>query len=408
MNGKTAKEAAIGPVVAIIACGEGDAGLVDEAASIAEGRGASLECLVVETGGGMSDEDEERLSQCQDRARAKGALVVNEAGADFLEAVLRYASRRGAQAIVLRAEKRRPFARSAAERLSAGLPHASVISVGISGDAKAGSPGARLRLEPFAGGALQFAAALLIVALVTGINLLLTGYVGYWAAAIPYLAAVSLSALSLDWPAVLFAAVLSALAWDYLFIPPRFLLEISRPEDVLMLGLYLLLALCSGLATSKLRSSERLLASREARLARLHALASSLVGVRGKGMIAARSMEAIEEAIGAQAVIILRDQSGALDVEAVSGWEPLDAHARAAAATCFQEGRATGRFSAQREGSEWHFLPLESPSGRLGVFGVRAAQGRTWDESTESYLKTAVSTVAIALARELQGPQSSA
>ena len=100
----------------------------------------------------------------------------------------------------------------------------------------------------------------------TGLNLALADYAGYWAAAITYLAAISLSALALDrWP-VLLAALLSAVAWDFFFIPPRYTMYIGRTEDILMLVLYLLVALCSGWLTGRLRASERLLAARESRM----------------------------------------------------------------------------------------------------------------------------------------------
>ena len=42
------------------------------------------------------------------------------------------------------------------------------------------------------------------------------------------------------------AAVLSAISWDYLFIPPVFTFSISHPSDVMMVSLFFVVALASG------------------------------------------------------------------------------------------------------------------------------------------------------------------
>jgi len=44
---------------------------------------------------------------------------------------------------------------------------------------------------------------------------------------------------------------------------------------------------------------------------------------------------------------------------------------------------------------------MDSPRGRLGVIGVRAAHDRAWDEGLESLLRTMAATLSIAAAREL-------
>ena len=50
---------------------------------------------------------------------------------------------------------------------------------------------------------------------------------------------------------ILLAATLSALIWDYFFIPPQFTLHIEKPEDVLMLIMFFIIALLNGILTSQ-------------------------------------------------------------------------------------------------------------------------------------------------------------
>jgi two-component system, OmpR family, sensor histidine kinase KdpD len=261
------------------------------------------------------------------------------------------------------------------------------------------SPFARPEGSSFRFSALQCFAALLVVAILTAINLALAAYAGYWAAAIPYLAGISLIALVLDKGPVLFAALLSAAAWDFFFIPPRYTLYVSRTEDLLMLGLCFLVAICSGWLTGRLGANERLLAVREGRMSRLSELASALAGARDLSSIVEASVEAIAAAFSAKAAIILREGAGALKAEPENGEESLDEDSRTAARLCLDMAKGTGRYTEDFDSSPWHFVPMESPRGRIGVIGIRPADDRAWSPDSESYLRTLARTVSIATAR---------
>jgi two-component system, OmpR family, sensor histidine kinase KdpD len=245
----------------------------------------------------------------------------------------------------------------------------------------------------------QYYAAFLATALVTAANLLLASYAGYWSAAIVYLAAISLSAVWLGSGPVVFEAILTAAAWDFLFIPPRFTFTISRAEDALMLALYFVVSLCSGLATARLRASERLLREQGAQLSAVNSLACSLAGSGSADEILSQGLDAIRQAAGCDAIAILAD-GGALRERAEDGWEPLDAAARGAARRCFESGSGAGRYEEGEPAGEWHFLPLSSPKGRLGVVGFRPAREARRNESELARLAALVSIVALALSRE--------
>jgi len=270
-----------------------------------------------------------------------------------------------------------------------------------SGDERA-SP--RERLSGEGSPASQYYAAFLLVGLVTMLDLALASYAGYWSAAILYLAAISLSAVWLGSGPVIFAAVLSAATWDYFFIPPRFTFTISRTEDVLMLALYLFVSICSGLATSRLRASERLLRDRGEQLSAIGSLAGSLVAAGSVAEILSLGLDAIRRTGACEAIAILGEDGTRLKTRPEDGWEPLDGYAREAAARCFEDGSPTGRFTPIVSSSEWYFLPLDSPKGRLGVIGARPAHDADRDGASLSRIAALTSTVALALSREL-GPR---
>lgn len=63
----------------------------------------------------------------------------------------------------------------------------------------------------------------------------------------------------------LFAAGLSALAWNFFFIPPRFTLVVDKPEDLLMCLTYLIVACLIGFLTNRIKFQEQLVREREDR-----------------------------------------------------------------------------------------------------------------------------------------------
>lgn len=85
----------------------------------------------------------------------------------------------------------------------------------------------------------------------------LSAYIGYKTVALILMATVSVVAMFLSiWP-VLCAAVLSALIWNFFFIPPHFTFHISNTEDTLMFMMYFLIALVNAVLTNKIRSTEK-------------------------------------------------------------------------------------------------------------------------------------------------------
>jgi two-component system sensor histidine kinase KdpD len=86
---------------------------------------------------------------------------------------------------------------------------------------------------------------------------LISDLIGYRVVALLLLVMVSICAIFLDIRPVLVAATLSALIWNYFFIPPRFTLAINSAEDLLMFLMYFIVALVNAVLTSKIRAAER-------------------------------------------------------------------------------------------------------------------------------------------------------
>ena len=109
----------------------------------------------------------------------------------------------------------------------------------------------------------QYLVSLLVVCMVSAICYFLSVHIGYKVVAFILLFTVSLIAVSFDIFPVLTAAVLSALIWDYFFIPPRFTLQVGSAEDLILLLMYFVIALVNAVLTYKIRQIEKVALQKE-------------------------------------------------------------------------------------------------------------------------------------------------
>lgn len=103
----------------------------------------------------------------------------------------------------------------------------------------------------------QFIISFVLVAAVAALGLFVHNLLGYRVVAFMLLVTVSILAMFLDIFPVLLAALLSALIWDFFFIPPRFTLTVGAGEDRLLLLMYFLVAMINGVLTNKIRQMEK-------------------------------------------------------------------------------------------------------------------------------------------------------
>src|SRR3954468_17768334 len=104
----------------------------------------------------------------------------------------------------------------------------------------------------------QFGLSILLVCLVSAVCYVLSGYIGYKVVAFILLVTVSLLAVTLDILPVLAAAVLSALIWDFFFIPPHYTLQVGSTEDLILLFMYFVIALVNAALTYKIRQIDKI------------------------------------------------------------------------------------------------------------------------------------------------------
>ncbi len=134
----------------------------------------------------------------------------------------------------------------------------------------------RLRTLPLL---VQFLSCIGVVVALSLACFLLRDLIGYRVTALLLLMGVSALAMLFGIGPVLTAAALSALVWNYFFIPPVFTFHIGSAEDVLMFLLYFVIASVNAVLTLKIRQAERRARDKEEQersIALYHTLFNSL------------------------------------------------------------------------------------------------------------------------------------
>lgn len=103
----------------------------------------------------------------------------------------------------------------------------------------------------------QFLVSISLVLVVSAICFGLSGFIGYRTVALILMVTVSLIAMFFDVLPILLAALLSALIWNFFFIPPRFTLVIGSAEDIMMFCMYFVIAILNVVLTYKIREKEK-------------------------------------------------------------------------------------------------------------------------------------------------------
>jgi two-component system, OmpR family, sensor histidine kinase KdpD len=242
------------------------------------------------------------------------------------------------------------------------------------------------------------AAAITVVAVISGG---LLPMIGYRAVAMLLLFTVSTLGLFIGRGPVLVAATLSAVVWDYFFIPPHFTLAVSALEDVLLISMYFIIALVVGTLTTRLRGQARTIQNRERRTEALYALAREVASAVTMEDVLSAAVKQTEQVFDAQVAFLLPDENGQLasqphPVSTLS----LTEKERSVAVWVFQNRKAAGRHTDTLPLAEARYLPLVTPHGVVGVMGVRWPGPTRLSFEQEMLLETFARQVALAIERE--------
>jgi len=365
---------------------------------------AEWTALFIESGQVLTETAQENLRKNMNLARQLGAAVVSIPAEDVAEAVLRYARTNNVSQIVLGKSGLSPrslFARrSVTDLILAGSGDIDVAVVQEKGTTVVHT---RARLATVLNKrSATLALAVALIGAVTVINLLALPEVGYHTVSILYLLSVIAIAFFATRRAVLISAALSAVLWDYFFIPPRFTFAISKLEDALMIILYFVTAAALAFLMTRLRTNQRMLAVRERRVTLLYNFSQNLSHLHSIPEIAQTSLERISKYFEAECILFLRDSETTIEraVRSLSAVE-IDDKEFGVAQWCFANRTPCGKYTDTLAFARYHYIPLLTPDSTVGVIGIRIPEGRAWPHDQDQFLQTLGRNLSLSIEREL-------
>ncbi len=241
-----------------------------------------------------------------------------------------------------------------------------------------------------------------IVVLFVIISFFLQSMVGYNFISLLFLLIISILPLfNFGFGPVLLAALLSAVSWNFFFIPPRYTFHIERPEDALMFFMYFIVASVTGFFSTKVRTQQKFLKQREEKTKALYYLSKELSSAAGLDDVAGISVRKIEEAFKAEAALIFSESEKKLNAKPhPSGSFIINDSEWVYAQWCFSNNQKAGRFTNTLPNAEATYYPLKSKSGMLGVLGIKLKEDSYLSFEQEDLLSSFLDQITTAIERE--------
>ncbi|MDB6066518.1 MAG: Osmosensitive channel signal transduction histidine kinase [Pedosphaera sp.] len=332
----------------------------------------------VESSKALSEADQARLTANLALARELGAEVIATADEDVINGLLRVARQHNATQIVVG----KPARQGMLQFFSGGwflrrlVEESGDIDIHVVRAGKIDVPKEPVIFRlPTAVAWKQYLVSLGIVVAATILNAFLNPIIGYRAVALDLLLVVVILALFVGRGPVMMSAALSALLWNFFFLPPRYTFYITTFEDAMMFGMYFVVAVVMGQLVARFRTQEKAERQREERTTALYLLTRELADAINLNQIVKAVVQHIGKLFDAEVAVLLADSSGQLSREPSPGSTlRLTEKELSVAAWVFQHNQRAGQFTDNLPLSEALYLPLFTPAGVLGVIGVRMAQ----------------------------------
>lgn len=238
----------------------------------------------------------------------------------------------------------------------------------VQADKQQGAPKAPAWLPPLASNSQQYLFAIAAVALTGLVNLALMQIAGPRAPGLVFLLSVVLLALRLGRGPVLLAGALSALTWNFFFLPPRFTFNIARIDDAILFGLYFVVAIVLGQLVSRIRIQEQAERLREERATALYELTRDLAEATSRDEVVwhlVSQVNCVFHARVAVAVIV----NGKLTTHPDSLFA-LSEKELGVADWAFRQRRAAGQHTDNLPGAQALHLPLMTERQTFGVLAL--------------------------------------
>ncbi len=352
------------------------ASLVRYASRMASRLRAPWAAVYVETGRSinLTETDRDTIAATLRLAEQLGGEAITIPGREVSEELVRHAAANNVTHIVIGAPNKPTWRdwlhRSIADDLirTSGNISVHVISGSETVGTSARGVGAAPSVPDFNIQAYLSATAYVVVALIAGV--VLDQVLDVRNLALVFLMAVLTSAVIHGLRPALYTCIISALSFNFFFLPPRYTLTISDPESVLALFFFLGVAVIASNLTATVQ--------RQAAAARQRARTTEDLYLFSKKLAGTGTLDDVLWATAFQLasmlkvrVVLLLPEEGTIAVKA--GYPPddtLDEADIAAARWAWEHNHAAGRGADTLPGAKRLYVPLRTGRAAVGVIGL--------------------------------------
>jgi two-component system, OmpR family, sensor histidine kinase KdpD len=246
---------------------------------------------------------------------------------------------------------------------------------------------------------LQYMEVVGVVAIAATLCYVLKDLIGYRSVSFVLLFTVSFLAIFFGTGPNLLASLLSALIWDFFFIPPSFTFQIGETEDTLMLVMFLIVALVNGILTTRIKRQEQKAREREETNLALYQLTKELLTANGLAEVISVAQKYFIKYFDLNPIIVLWEENGTRKVYSLINSEKiLSEEDEKTAVWVYKNSKKAGRYSDINSLSELTFYPLDSSGKCVGVICMWLSSPIISVE--EQFLEAFISLIAGKIERE--------
>lgn len=338
--------------------------------------GADLQAVYVETAHKATVKESEQLNKNIALARQLGVKFRFVTNNDMVKAIVDFAQKENITHIIIG----KPRVRNLLTLLRLGnfinrlVRYSGNIDVYILGSDIQSKDKFRekVSLPSFSSGIREYLIASLVVIITAVICFFIKDLIGYQVVSFVLLFIVSLLAFFFGTGPVLLSATLSAIIWDFFFIPPPYTLHVDKPVDMLMLIMFFIIALLNGVLTSRIKRQEKKIRVREERTNALYQLTRELSTATGVEEVVSIAKSDIKKYFNLNCRIILRSADDKLDYTVYRNTNfNFSKNDTSVAEWTFQHSSKAGRHTDTLPSSKYTFYPLKGNQMNLGVIAIQ-------------------------------------
>ena len=193
---------------------------------------------------------------------------------------------------------------------------------------------------------------------------------------------------------IILSAIISALAWDYYFIPPHFTMHIAKTEDVVTLFMFFIVAVTNGVLTTRLKAQKTISNEKERKSNVLYNLLKDLSLGKDMDEILKKVVQQIQKVFGYESIIFFPEDQNRLKREPhpAGNFKPNEME-WLAAETSFKNKMETGITTGLVQGAEAIYFPIDINNSILFVIGIKINGDIKQDSSEMELLKSFIKEI---------------